>query len=56
MFRHGCGYELANRGNDTRLIQDYLGHKDIKHTVRYTRTNSARFHNIWKVNSFLNSY
>jgi type 1 fimbriae regulatory protein FimE len=24
MLRHACGYELAERGADTRLIQDYL--------------------------------
>jgi len=47
MLRHGCGYALANRGRDTRLIQDYLGHRDIKHTTRYTRTASARFERAW---------
>lgn len=35
MLRHACGYELAERGTDTRLIQDYLGHRNIRHTVRY---------------------
>jgi integrase len=43
MLRHSCGYYLANRGHDTRLIQDYLGHRNIAHTVRYTRTAAARF-------------
>jgi type 1 fimbriae regulatory protein FimB len=47
MLRHGCGYALANRGRDTRLIQDYLGHRDIKHTARYTRTASVRFESVW---------
>ncbi len=47
MLRHGCGYALANRGRDTRLIQDYLGHRDIKHTTRYTRTAAARFETAW---------
>lgn len=47
MLRHACGYNLADRGNDTRLIQDYLGHRNIRHTVIYTATNSARFKNIW---------
>ncbi|WP_407079252.1 tyrosine-type recombinase/integrase [Candidatus Methylospira mobilis] len=28
---------------DTRLIRDYLGHRNIQHTVRYTATNPARF-------------
>jgi type 1 fimbriae regulatory protein FimB len=36
MLRHACGYDLANRGNDTRLIQGFLGHQNIQHTVRYT--------------------
>ena len=33
---HGCGYALANAGHDTRAIQDWLGHRSIQHTVRYT--------------------
>ena len=28
---------------DTRLIQDYLGHKNITHTVRYTKLAPGRF-------------
>lgn len=47
MLRHSCGYYLANRGHDLRLIQDYLGHRDPKHTARYTRTASRRFQNLW---------
>lgn len=47
MLRHGCGYYLANKGYDSRLIQDYLGHRDPKHTVRYTRTAASRFECIW---------
>ena len=42
-LRHACGYYLANRGCDLRLIQDYLGHKQIQNTVRYTVLNPARF-------------
>src|SRR6202521_1994531 len=34
MLRHSCGYYLANEGYDMRLIQDYLGHRDPKHTAR----------------------
>lgn len=48
MLRHACGYALANQGADTRLIQDYLGHRNIQHTVRYTATNSARFERLWR--------
>ncbi len=47
MLRHACGFALANRGVDTRLIQDYLGHRNIRHTVRYTASNSQRFEGIW---------
>ncbi|MEJ3966576.1 tyrosine-type DNA invertase [Citrobacter braakii] len=48
MLRHACGYELAERGADTRLIQDYLGHRNIRHTVRYTASNAARFIGLWE--------
>ncbi|EPB4368034.1 tyrosine-type DNA invertase [Citrobacter freundii] len=47
MLRHGCGYALADNGIDTRLIQDYLGHRNIRHTVIYTASNSARFDRVW---------
>ncbi len=47
MLRHACGYALADAGIDTRLIQDYLGHRNIRHTVLYTASNSARFEGIW---------
>ena len=46
-LRHACGYYLANRGCDLRLIQDYLGHKQIQNTVRYTALNPARFAGLW---------
>ncbi|EFK4279724.1 tyrosine-type DNA invertase [Escherichia coli] len=48
MLRHACGYALADNGVDTRLLQDYLGHKNIQHTVRYTASNAARFSGIWR--------
>lgn len=48
MLRHSTGYYLANRGYDTRLIQDYLGHKNIAHTVKYTRTAAVRFEGLWR--------
>lgn len=47
ILRHSCGYALANKGMDTRLVQDWLGHANIHHTVRYTRTAAARFQGIW---------
>ncbi|HCN5441701.1 tyrosine-type DNA invertase IpuA, partial [Escherichia coli] len=47
MLRHACGYSLADNGVDTRLIQDYLGHRNIRHTVIYTASNSMRFEKMW---------
>lgn len=48
MLRHSCGFALANRGYDLRLIQDYFGHRDPKHIVRYTRTAGKRFEGLWR--------
>ena len=42
MFRHAAGFALAEEGTDTRLIQDFLGHRDIKSTVIYTETSQRR--------------
>jgi integrase len=47
MLRHSCGFALANRGYDLRLIQDYLGHREPRHTAHYTRTAAARFEGLW---------
>lgn len=47
MLRHGCGYSLANKGVDTRTIQEYLGHRQISHTVRYTQLRADRFNGLW---------
>ena len=48
MLRHGTGYYLAAKGTDTRTIQDYLGHKNIHHTVRYTALSPQRFDGLWE--------
>jgi integrase len=47
-LRHGCGFYLANSGQDSRLIQDYLGHREPRYTARYTRTAARRFEGLWK--------
>jgi type 1 fimbriae regulatory protein FimB len=47
MLRHSCGLALADRGYDLRLIQDYLGPRDRRHTVHYTRTAGRRFEGLW---------
>jgi len=48
MLRHACGFALADQGEDTRLIQDYLGNRKTQHTLRYTATNPARFEKLWR--------
>jgi site-specific recombinase XerD len=48
MLRHAAGFKLANDGRDTRLIQDYLGHRSIQSTVRYTELASTRFVGLWQ--------
>jgi site-specific recombinase XerD len=45
MLRHAKGYQLASKGYDTRAIQAYLGHKNIQHTVLYTKLDPSRFKN-----------
>lgn len=47
-LRHACGYKLANDTRDTRMIQDYLGHRSIQSTVRYTELASVRFVGLWQ--------
>jgi integrase len=47
-LRHACGHALAMKGRDTRLIQDYLGHRNITHTSLYTDGVSRRFKGIWR--------
>jgi type 1 fimbriae regulatory protein FimB/type 1 fimbriae regulatory protein FimE len=48
MLRHACGFALANAGHDTRAIQDWLGHRSIQHTVRYTELSPTRFKDFWR--------
>lgn len=47
-LRHFCGFALAGKGHDLRLIQDCLGHRDPRHTVHYTRTAGRRFEGLWR--------
>src|SRR5438874_2268545 len=47
-LRHSCGYYLADKGTDLRTMQDYLGHRDPRHTVHYTRVAGRRFEGLWK--------
>ena len=55
MLRHSCGFALADscgfaladRGYDLRLFQDYLGHRNPKHTAQYIRIVGSRFEGLW---------
>jgi type 1 fimbriae regulatory protein FimB/type 1 fimbriae regulatory protein FimE len=47
MLPHACGYKLVNDGHPIRQLQDYLGHRNIQHTVKYTKLSPARFKNFW---------
>lgn len=47
MLRHACGYYLANKGFDTRAIAEYLGHRSLEHTYRYTAIAPGRFNDFW---------
>ena len=48
LLRHSCGFYLAKQAYDLRLIQDYLGHRDPKHTVHYTRVAGVMFEGMWE--------
>jgi type 1 fimbriae regulatory protein FimB/type 1 fimbriae regulatory protein FimE len=48
MLRHATGFKLANDGHDTRSIQDYMGHRNIQNTARYTALSPNRFKNFWR--------
>src|SRR3954470_24577418 len=48
MLRHACGFRLANDGHDTRAIQEWLGHRNVQHTTRYTELTTKRFKDFWQ--------
>ena len=48
MLRHACGFALAHSRHDTRAIQEWLGHKNIQHTTRYTELTTHRFKDFWQ--------
>ena len=49
MLRRATGYKLANHGHDTRAIQQYLGHRTIQHTTRYTDLAPNRFKDFGRI-------
>jgi integrase len=48
MLRHACGHLLADAGHDTRRLQLWLGHSDIKHTAKYSELSAKPFKNFWR--------
>ncbi len=40
-FRQGLITEYASRGVNTRIIQEFIGHKDTKTTMRYIRPTES---------------
>jgi type 1 fimbriae regulatory protein FimE len=46
MLRHAAGYCLINEGVDVRLVQDFLGHKNIATTAHYTALSPKRLANV----------
>lgn len=47
-LRHACGYALANAGTDIRVLQVYLGHRNITHTAHYAQLSPDRFKGLWQ--------
>jgi len=48
MLRHTCGHLLADAGHDTRRLQLWMGHSDIKHTARYSELSARPFRDFWR--------
>ena len=45
MLRHSCGFYMADRHEDVRVVQDWLGHANVQNTVRYTTLAPGRLDN-----------
>jgi hypothetical protein len=46
--RAGIVAKLAFKVHPHMLLQAYLGHKNIQHTVRYTELSPTRFKDFWQ--------
>jgi integrase len=52
MLRHACGYHLVNKGYagkgmDIHPLAEFLGHKNIQNTVRYSVLDTKKFIGAW---------
>ena len=48
MLRRACGYALAKAGHSMVAVQHYLGHRNIRHTLRYFALPDRPFKDFWK--------
>lgn len=48
MLRHSTGYAMVNAGLNVRVVQDYLGHRSIASTARYTELSPNKFRDVWR--------
>jgi site-specific recombinase XerD len=48
LLRHSCRFALPDKGYDLRLILDYFGHLDPRHTVHYTCVAGRRIEGLWR--------
>jgi len=46
MLRHSCGFWMNEQGHNVRVIQDWLGHKNIQHTEVYTKLSDKAFEKV----------
>ncbi len=47
-LRHACGYHMLNvLKRDIVLVQEWLGHKNIRHTQEYAKVDQARLKGLW---------
>ena len=49
MLRHTTGHLLADASHDTRRLQLWLGHADIKHTAYYSELRAKPFKGLLEV-------
>ena len=47
-LRHACGFWMHKQGFDEREIQEWLGHRNIQNTVRYTALDHGHLAAKWK--------
>ena len=52
MLRHAAGYKLVNDRQPIRAIQQYLGHRRIESTERYTEIDSQQFKGFFRERDF----